>query len=92
MSEAFVSLNIPITIGSIRFEDNTSTTAIQPSSRANPSSYDHTITHVVWPLEIRRVNPSTTQTADDDTVSIRTYASTPPPFPDDGSCSFLDIK
>lgn len=28
--------------------------------------------------------PEQSQLPDDDTVSIRTYASTPPPFPDDG--------
>lgn len=30
------------------------------------------------------MGPSAPEYPDDDTVSIRTYASTPPPFPDDG--------
>ena len=89
MSEAFISLDIPITIGFIPFEENTSTTVIQPSSRANASAPVPSVVHVTRPLETRPINPSATEIPDDDTVSIRTYASTPPPFPDDGLCSFF---
>ena len=34
------------------------------------------------------MEPSAPAFPDDDTVSIRTYASTPPPFPDDGKSHF----
>lgn len=40
------------------------------------------------PSTSEQSEPSAPQLSNDDTVSIRTYASTPPPFPDDGNYQF----
>lgn len=83
----FVSLDIPITIGTVPFDDDTSATVNQSLTRTNPSA--PTLEYDIRPLEHRPMNPSAPLFPDDDTVSIRTYCSTPPPFPDDGSCIYL---
>lgn len=47
------------------------------------------------PELLEQIEPTASQLPDDDTVSIRTYASTPPPFPDDGKFAiylFLYLK
>ena len=47
------------------------------------------LAHDIWAYEPRPMDPSAPAFPDDDSVSIRTYASTPPPFPDDGQHHFL---
>ena len=83
--ENFVSVDLPITIGTIPF-DNVTTSASTNRLRARtvPSAPPLDI----WPYSPRLMEPSAPAFPDDDTVSIRTYASTPPPFPDDGKSHF----
>lgn len=81
----FVSLDLPITIGTIPFDNATtsaSTSHLRTRTVASAPPLD------IWPYSPRPMEPSAPAFPDDDTVSIRTYASTPPPFPDDGECLF----
>lgn len=46
----------------------------------------------ILPIEGMLMEPTASMFPDDDTVSIRTYTSTPPPFPDDGKCFKIVIQ
>ncbi|XP_055313203.1 arrestin domain-containing protein 2-like isoform X2 [Sitodiplosis mosellana] len=71
-------LDLPITIGTIPFGGSTSTMITSPQTRTVSSAPSIAIAHDISPSEsLASAFP------DDDTVSIRTYTSTPPPFPDD---------
>lgn len=67
-------LSFPITIGTERIRSNEPAVKYLPSAPSLPTE----------PSNGYFVRPSALQLSDDDTVSIRTYTSTPPPFPDDG--------
>lgn len=76
-----IQLTLPITIGTTPLNDSTlgmiipqGRQVILPSAPPMPTG----------PLIPEYREPLAPQLLDDDTVSIRTYASTPPPFPDDG--------
>lgn len=60
--------------GSIVLTNHVGMPEIRVGNRAEGSSVD--------------LEPSASAFPDDDTVSIRTYTSTPPPFPDDGRCLY----
>lgn len=66
-----ISLDLPIIIGTIPL-DGTSAMAILPRRTR------------ILPIALPLLEPSAPVFPDDDTVSIRTYTSTPPPFPNDG--------
>lgn len=74
--------NLPITIGTIPFWENASSTTI----RATPTVLQLALAENddIGQLEGVLMEPTTSTFPDDDTVSVRTYTSTPPPFPDDG--------
>lgn len=79
------SLSLPITIGTTPFWENASDTRT-PAASAAPSvaltvDIPSPETDIPSPM-----TPSAPVFPDDDTVSVRTYTSTPPPFPDDGLC------
>lgn len=80
----FASVDLPITIGTIPFDDSTSATASRLRATTVPSAPPFDLPYDIWPYQPRLMGPSAPEYPDDDTVSIRTYASTPPPFPDDG--------
>ncbi|XP_055312598.1 arrestin domain-containing protein 17-like isoform X2 [Sitodiplosis mosellana] len=82
MRKAVISLDLPITIGTIPFNDSTSAMSIHSGTRTNSSAPPIAVVHNIRPLEPRLME-SSPAFPDDDMVSIRTYASTPPPFPDD---------
>lgn len=69
-----------LTKGTIPFWENASDTR----TRVAPSAPPFAITVDIPPLEHIPIEPSAPTFPDDDTVSVRTYTSTPPPFPDDG--------
>lgn len=74
---------LPIAIGTEPFQGSTPDTYILHGRQTVlPSA----------PALLEQIEPSVPQFPDDDTVSIRTYASTPPPFPDDGKFSRLFIS
>ncbi|XP_055326188.1 uncharacterized protein LOC129580018 [Sitodiplosis mosellana] len=71
-------VDLPITIGTIPFGGSTSTMIVSPQTRTVSSAPSIAIAHDISPSE-----SLASAFQDDDTVSIRTYTSTPPPFPDD---------
>lgn len=77
-------LEIPIVIGNIPFGETSSATIIHTRMSHIPTA-PIISTDDNWPLEPILMEPSAPVFPDDDTVSIRTYASTPSPFADDGS-------
>lgn len=81
-------LDLPIIIGTKPFDDSIPATI----NRLETGAPTIAAPHDVWPFPPRLMEPSATAFPDDDTVSIRTYASTPPPFPDDGNCYFSPIN
>lgn len=73
-------LNLPITIGTIPFWENVSNTSTVAPTALHLASTEEDIELSEGFL----MEPTTSTFPDDDTVSVRTYTSTPPPFPDDG--------
>lgn len=80
------SLNLPIVIGTIPFWENASDTRTRIAPTAPPLELTVDIP------EDLPILPSIPTFPDDDTVSVRTYTSTPPPFPDDGQCRFNNVQ
>ncbi|XP_055313205.1 uncharacterized protein LOC129574768 [Sitodiplosis mosellana] len=76
-------VDLPITIGTIPFGGSTSTMIVSPQTRNVPSAPPIALAHDIWPSEPRLMELSTPAFPDDDTVTIRTYASTLSPFPED---------
>ncbi|XP_055312594.1 arrestin domain-containing protein 17-like [Sitodiplosis mosellana] len=81
--EADISLDLPITIGTIPFGYGISPMIVLPQTSTNPSAPSIALTHDISPSEPVQMEPSSPAFPYDDIVSIRTYTSTPPPFPDD---------
>lgn len=74
-------MNLPITFGTIPFWENASNT----TARATPTALHlDSVEDDIGLSEGLLMEPTTSTFPDDDTVSVRTYTSTPPPFPDDG--------
>lgn len=85
------AITFPIIIGTIPFDGDTSAAVDQTPLRMDrapnvtPIAMANAILPSAPPLPM--FEPSAPDFPDDDTISIRTYASTPPPFPDDdGNC------
>lgn len=75
-----IQFDIPVVIGTTPVYRNT--------QGASTSSRSQTVlpSAPTLPTEQSSRQPTAPE-PDDDTVSIRTYTSTPPPFPDDGNCT-----
>lgn len=71
-------------IGTIPSNDSTSSMIVRPRTITVPSA--SSMDNDIWLSETLVMEPSAPvfSNDNDDTVSIRTYASTPPPFPDEG--------
>lgn len=81
-NQKHLQLFLPITIGTKPLQGNQ--TALN-TTHGRPSTLSLPI-EISIPIERESLPP---ELPDDDTVSIRTYASTPPPFPDDGKFNSL---
>lgn len=72
------SINLPIVVGTIPFWEN--------ATNHTPTTLPIDASDDILPVEDMLMEPTASMFPDDDTVSVRTYSSTPPPFPNDGKC------
>lgn len=81
------AITFPIVIGTIPFDGSTSATVNQPPIEIGivPNVPPIASRNAILPSapSLPSFEPSAPDFPDDDTISIRTYTSTPPPFPDD---------
>lgn len=95
-----IILKLPITIGSVPLRGRelmTTDPRLEMTPSAPPIAVSNSSMSLAsilqtGPWTSRSKNPSAPTMPDDDSVTIRTYSSTPPPFPDDGKYLFsLDL-
>lgn len=84
----------PIIIGTIPFDSSASAIFVPLSSRMGIVPSAPHMTNAILPSapSLSSLQPSAPDFPDDDTISIRTYTSTPPPFPDDDGYYFCILQ
>lgn len=76
---------VPITVGTIPFDDSNSVLGAPQDIVPSAPPIAMSMSYSVLPSapSMSTFDPSAPDYPDDDTISIRTYTSTPPPFPED---------
>lgn len=82
------AITFPIIIGTIPFDGSTSAMVNPPPLRVGTVPNVPPIAYLPSAPPLPMFEPPAPDFPDDDSISIRTYASTPPPFPDDNGKYF----